>query len=243
MQRIAIPCRFWYTIRMVYVISDIHGEYDLFVSLLKKIKFSQNDVMYICGDMVDKGQDSVKLLRFIKSMPNFRCIVGNHEYAFLKRYWAMMENSPKDFDLLLKQLQAYFPHDGALLDWETVDWLETLPYYIEEKEFICVHAGVALTPEGRLLPLERNENEFLVNDRNFKEPSVVPQTEKCIFFGHTPTSYLSDESKIIRYKRENALNGIRGYYKIHLDLGVWLHGVLGCFCVDTCEEFYVDRWE
>ncbi len=227
---------------MIYVISDIHGEYDLFIKLLRKINFSSADEMIICGDVIDKGQDSVKLLQLIKSMPNCRCIIGNHEFEFLKKYWAIMQNSPEDFDEVLKTLQGYFSYDGKLLDWETVDWLESLPYYIEEKDFICVHAGVPLTQDNRLLPLAQASSEQLVYDRCFKEPNVAPLTDKCIFFGHTPTSYISDDSKIIRYKWANrSTKTIRDYCKIHLDLGVWLHGVLGCFCVDTCKEFYVDK--
>ncbi len=116
---------------MTYLTSDIHGEYDLFIKLLQRIKFSSKDEMIICGDIIDKGQDSVKLLKLIKSFPNFRCIIGNHEYAFLKHYWAIMQNSPDNFDEVLKKLQDYFPYDGKLLDWDTVDWLESLPYYIE----------------------------------------------------------------------------------------------------------------
>lgn len=229
---------------MKYVISDIHGEYDLFIKLLKKIGFSSDDEMIVCGDVIDKGQDSVKLLRFIKSKPNIRCIIGNHEYAFLKHYWAIMQNSPDDFAKVLKNLQDYFPYDGRLLDWETVDWLETLPYYIEEDEFVCVHAGLPLDSDNRPVALEKASNEQLVYDRLFKDPSVVPLTGKCIFFGHTPTSYISNENKIIKYRRDNGqTNSIKDYYKIHLDLGVWLHGVLGCFCVETCREYYVYKWE
>ena len=227
---------------MRYVISDIHGEYDLFIKLIDKIGFSERDELFVCGDIIDKGQDSVKLLKFIKSMPNARCIIGNHEYAFLKKYWAIMQNSPQDFDQVLNELQSYFQYDGNLLDWETVDWLETLPYYIEESDFICVHAGVELTPDNRLVPLEQNQNEQLVYDREFKEPNLVPLTDKCVFFGHTPTSYISNECKIIKYKKEGyQTNSIRDFYKIHLDLGTWIHGVLGCFCIDTLEEFYVGK--
>ena len=228
---------------MIYVISDIHGEYDLFIKLLQRIHFSSNDEMIICGDAIDKGQDSVKLLKFIKSMPHFRFIIGNHEYAFLKQYWAIMQQSPDDFDEVLKQLQSYFSHDGALLDWELIDWLESRPYYIEEENFVCVHAGVELDEDNRIIPLEQTSKEHLVCDRNFKEPNVVPITNKCVFFGHTPTSYLQSGEKIVKYKWDARFtNTIHDYYKIHLDLGVWIHGVLGCFCVDTCEEFYVDKW-
>ena len=36
---------------MTYFVSDIHGEYELFCALLKKIHFSESDTMYVCGDI------------------------------------------------------------------------------------------------------------------------------------------------------------------------------------------------
>ena len=45
---------------MLYFASDIHAQYDLFLALLEKIKFSEKDEMIICGDIVDKGPDSVR---------------------------------------------------------------------------------------------------------------------------------------------------------------------------------------
>ena len=45
---------------MTYIVSDIHGEYDLFIKLLEKIKFSNSDTMIICGDVIDKGDFMVK---------------------------------------------------------------------------------------------------------------------------------------------------------------------------------------
>ena len=58
---------------MTYVISDIHAEYDLFMRLLDRIKFSDSDVLISCGDIIEKGNDSVRLLKFVKNMPNARC--------------------------------------------------------------------------------------------------------------------------------------------------------------------------
>ena len=47
---------------MIYAVSDIHGCYDKFLGLLDLIKFSDDDTMYILGDMVDRGKDGIKLL-------------------------------------------------------------------------------------------------------------------------------------------------------------------------------------
>ena len=214
------------------------------IKLLQKINFSDKDELLVCGDVIDKGQDSVKLLRLMKAMSNCQCIIGNHEYEFLKYYWAIMQSSPEDFDAVLQKLQAYFPHDGSLLDWDMVDWLENLPDYIERDSFICVHAGVPLDENNRCVALSKATREELVYDRRFKDSNVVPLTDKCIFFGHTPTSYISNQSKIIRYKWDmRNTRTIQDYYKIHLDLGVWLHGELGCFCVENCTEYYVNKWD
>ena len=227
---------------MTYIVSDIHGEYHLFMKLLEKINFSNSDTLIICGDVVDKGLDSVKLLGYVLSKPNIKMIIGNHEYEFLKKYWALMQNAnPNEFDKVLVKLKEYFVGDGYLLDWDIIDALESLPFFIEEKDFICVHAGVPLDETNNIILLDGARCEDLVYDRNFKEPNVIPNTEKCIFYGHTPTSYLINKPEIIAYPKNNNPSSIKDYYKIHLDLGVWLHGVLGCFCVETCNAYYVEK--
>lgn len=227
---------------MIYCVADIHGEYDLFCQLLQKINFCDSDTMIICGDMIDKGKQSVELLQKIRLMPNVKCIVGNHEYDFLKYYRSLMQASPTDFDETLVRLQHYFPYDGHFLDWETVDFIESLPYFIEERDFICVHAGVPLDQNGAVQPLDFARVEQLVYDRTFKDAEVVPRQSKCVIFGHTPTNYVNQSGKIIKYKRTTTRtdsNCICDYYKIHIDTGVFLNKVLGCLRVDDCGEIYV----
>ena len=45
-----------------YVISDIHGEYWKFMELLDMIHFSDEDILYVLGDVVDRGKNPVKTL-------------------------------------------------------------------------------------------------------------------------------------------------------------------------------------
>ncbi len=229
---------------MLYCISDIHGEYDLFCTLLEKIKFSDSDTLFVCGDLIDKGTQSVKLLKSVCAMPNVKCIAGNHEYDFLKYYWSLMQASPTDFGKTLISLQQYFSFDGNLLDWRMVDWLESLPFYIEEQDFICVHAGVPLDEHDRLQPLSAVRAEQFVYDRAFKNADVIPRQSKCVIFGHTPTCFVEQTNKIIKYKREAAKldgNRICNYCKIHIDTGAYLTNVLGCLRIDDCAEFYVNK--
>ena len=227
---------------MRYVISDIHGEYALFMRLLEKIKFSDGDVIYVCGDMVDKGTESVRLLKTLLYMPNAHCILGNHEYGFLAYYWAVMKNSPSDFGGVLADLKRWFPFDGDLLDWDIVDRLERLPLYMEEEQFICVHAGLPLRADGTLVPPEEASIEQLVYDRRFKDADVLPVGGKCVAFGHTPVRYLTGRDEIVCYPRAGVRQLVRSISdccKIHLDMMTDRSGVLGCVCVEPFRLIYV----
>lgn len=230
----------WYNVAMDYCISDIHGYYDLFCRLLDKIRFGGGDRLFVLGDIIDKGPHSVRLAKLLFSMPQAVCIAGNHEYDFLKFYRALMMQT-EDYEQVLRELRGYFA-DGALLDWETVDAIDLLPFSVEEASFIGVHAGLPVQG-GRLVPPASCRAEQLVYDRKFKEPDILPQGGKCVLFGHTPVRYLTGEDRILLYPRAGAPRGsgdIADYCKVHLDTGVSLSGVLGCICLDTCRCFYVN---
>ena len=228
---------------MNYVISDIHGYYDLFITLLKKINFCKNDKMIIVGDIFDKGPDSVKLLKFVKKFDNFVFVVGNHEFEFLKYYHFILKNTAENFDEneILKKVNEYFKDEKLYLDWADIDWLDNCPYYYETDDFLCVHAGIALDQNNQIISPKYNDVETLVYDRTFKDPNVVVCNSKCVFFGHTPTRYLSNKDEILIYKRQNVLvpKSIKDFYKIHLDCGTYYSKKLGCFCVENCKTYYV----
>ena len=38
---------------MVYVMSDIHGQYDLFIKMLRIISFSDKDTLFVLGDIIE----------------------------------------------------------------------------------------------------------------------------------------------------------------------------------------------
>lgn len=226
---------------MTYIISDIHGYYDLFIKLLNKISFSPNDTMIIVGDIIDKGPDSIKLLKFVKKHKNFIFIIGNHEYEFLKFYNNIMKNTDDNFDEkeILKKINGYFPTSNFQIEWEDIEWLENRPYYYETNDYICVHAGIKLDENMRIISPDQNEIEHLIYDRTFKEPNILVKDRKCVFYGHTPTRYLTDNDEIITYKRENAQsNDIKQFYKIHLDCGTYFSKKIGCFCIENCKCYY-----
>ncbi len=67
----------------VYAVSDLHGQYDLFMKGLEKIGFSDNDELYFIGDAIDRGPDGIKILMELKKNKNMHLILGNHEFMML----------------------------------------------------------------------------------------------------------------------------------------------------------------
>ena len=124
-----------------------------------------------------------------------------------------------------------------------MDRFDALPFYIEKEDFIIVHAGIPIDNDNRVVhPKDASEAELVYN-RRFKNPTLVPKTDKCIFFGHTTTDAICGESKILAYKKSEAerIGKITDLAKVHIDTGSWSNGVLGCFCIDTCRVFYVRK--
>ncbi len=55
---------------MIYVLSDIHGRDDRFNSILKQIHLRSSDHLYILGDVIDRNDGGIRLLRRISRAKN-----------------------------------------------------------------------------------------------------------------------------------------------------------------------------
>ena len=220
-----------------YVVSDIHGQYDLFNKLLKEISFNSKDKMYILGDILDKGNKSLELVDFIRKNKNMICILGNHEYEFLKYYDRIMKEYNGNSIGVLEKLQSYFDDDYKLT-WDIVDYIDSLPGYIETKEFIGVHAGLEVDKDKTILPLTKQRINYMVYDRKFKEIDIINPFNKPILFGHTPCNYENNDGKFIKYPNICSKN-IFDYVKIRLDNGVIFTNMLGALRIEDMAEIYV----
>ena len=43
--------------KKVYVVSDIHNDADRFKLLLEKINFTKDDILFLAGDIFDRGKN------------------------------------------------------------------------------------------------------------------------------------------------------------------------------------------
>lgn len=119
------------------IIGDVHGCFDELEILLEKINYtSKKDELIFLGDILNKGPKSSEVIHFVKEGEH-SCILGNHEWGYLKSLKS--GNLKKGFKKLNEELKNYF---GDSLD-DIHTWLDALPLYLERKDFLCVHAGIA----------------------------------------------------------------------------------------------------
>ena len=102
---------------MRYVVSDIHGNYELFVKLLKKIKFSKEDTIFVLGDLIDKGKDVDRLLNLllVELENNAVVLAGNHEYDFIKFMTDLIVKDATDSELV-KEANNFLGLDNVSIE-------------------------------------------------------------------------------------------------------------------------------
>ena len=230
-----------------YVISDIHGQYDMFMELLDKIGLKETDTLYILGDVLDRGPHPVKVLRKLMGMPNAVCMVGNHELMALEC-----------LEFLMKEItdEAIEELDGKMLDnlitWQyngskstidefsglsleekqdIIDFLrESLLYEevtVADRDYLLVHAGL-----GNYSP-EKDMEEYSLHELLWVRADYDKQyfEDTFVITGHTPTQCIEDNPRPgFIYRKNN---------HIAIDCGAHFPGGrLAAICLDTGEEFY-----
>ena len=73
---------------MIYCVSDIHGEIQRWKTMLELIQFSNEDTLYVLGDVIDRNPHGIEVLQDIMRRPNIHMIVGNHEQMMLDSFWS-----------------------------------------------------------------------------------------------------------------------------------------------------------
>lgn len=121
----------------VYAIGDIQGCYEPLRALLERIDFqSARDRLWFTGDLVNRGPQSLEVLRYIRSLGDgAQVVLGNHDLHLLS-LWAG-RGEIKHGDTLRAVLEA---PDGE----ELMQWLRRQPLLYEEPGFpyLLVHAGI-----------------------------------------------------------------------------------------------------
>ena len=235
---------------MTYVMSDLHGEYDKYLSMLDKIKFSDDDDLYILGDVVDRGQKPVEILRDMSMRHNVFPIMGNHDkMAIDVLSWLLDEVNEEKLYKNIDNESVYrlmvWRMNGAqtTIDgfqklpkderWFLLDYMKSFaPYDVVKaggKTFILVHAGLG-NPDifDRKKPLD----EYSLHDLAFVRFDYDREYfggDVYIVTGHTPTLTITCKAEI-----DHSCNDIC------IDCGaVFASGAPSCLRLDDMKEYYV----
>lgn len=207
---------------MTYTISDLHG-YSLteFKKLLKKSTFSDDDFLYILGDVIDRnGDGGVEMLCWLLEQPNVQLILGNHEAMLLSCVFVfdeITEESVANFtsekmdllsnymlnggDVTLKALRALGKTNPDTVT-DIFEYLHDAPLYeavtAGDRDFLLVHAGLGNFDKNKKL------SQYTADDFLWVYPEIEDEYFEDIItvFGHTPTFSYGDEytGKIIKTK-------------------------------------------
>ncbi len=124
----------------VYAVGDVQGCYDELARLLELIAFDPAvDRLWFCGDLVNRGGQSLEALRLVHSLRASSVVVlGNHDLSLL----SVAERKPEEQARVNPDLRrVLFADDRDTL----IGWLrgQNLAWYDESLDFLMVHAGVA----------------------------------------------------------------------------------------------------
>lgn len=235
---------------MIYVCSDIHGDYTKYHALLEKISLQDQDTLYVLGDVIDRGPDGIKILRDMMVRPNVVPILGNHELIAAACLRWLLD------DITEESLAVLGPDQmGALQGWmnnggeptflavcglsreereEILEYIKEMELYAQVeaggRSFLLVHAGLDH------FSLEKELEDYDLEDFLFCRSGSNKQyyPDQYLVYGHTPT-------RLLRQHIGEALADtvLRWGNQIAIDCGCGFGGPLGCLCLDTMEEIYI----
>ena len=226
---------------MIYAISDLHGCYEKYVKMLEKINLSDNDTLYVLGDIIDRESGGIDILLDMMNRPNVKPVIGNHESLAL----GPMKNialSPTTAATVqnTKAYKLWMLSDGESaekafrsLDNETqikvINYIESFSIYDEitvgGRKF---HLSHTLPDYNPCKPIhDVSYLEFIYGQTDYGK---IYENDTLFITGHTPTMLIDPAYKGSIYKKNN---------HIAIDCGAVFGGRLGCLCLDTMKEFYV----
>lgn len=212
-----------------FVLTDIHGNNELFKKSLKRIDLKKADRLIILGDLIDRGNDSKGVLDTLLSLYEYgfyvKCLIGNHEKMFLD---AFLNTNNLNHWLVNggdKTLSSFLTSSIDKIPKKYFDLINSFEFYYESENYIFVHAALNMKIENPFLDIETILWE--------REPSKFIDNgwlgNRKLIHGHNPQN------------KESILNSINGNEKIIcIDNGTYINKAnYGSMCVLELDNFSV----
>ena len=233
---------------MRYIMSDIHGCYEEYCTLLDNLGFDDEDELYVLGDAMDRGPESIQVMQDLMCRPNVYYILGNHDLMFLETVKhlgvEMTQESMEAWTEEARECYQIWINNGGQ---STVEQFLALPpeqrqemvEYVKEAAlyetlewegclYVLVHAGI-----GHFSPhkeLDEYEITDFVWERTDYSKQYFPSQRIRLVTGHTPTPFIRADQKPRVYE---------GNGHIAVDCGCVFGGRLAAYCLETGKTAYV----
>ncbi len=188
-------------------IGDIHGCADELKVLLKYLNVSEQDELYFTWDYFTKGPKPVEVAKIILNCKaKVYWVQWNHDLYL----WEVLEDKTSWENFRgNKEILEFFKNNQ-----EALHRFKNLPFWIENQDFILVHAGFE-----PWFPLQNQNIHTLVNIRGWRKDY---QGSKMVIFGHDAAQGLVKTSNVVG-----------------LDTGCVYWGYLTAFVFDSQEIFQI----
>ena len=230
---------------MTFVASNLYGRMDKFEKLIKKINLKDSDILYILGNIVDFGENSIELVNELSAQYNVYTVLGEHDY---KAYLLLSE-----FDRIIREGGA----PSVNFSKEMIEWCQnggqsTLEAFkdadTDEKEgFLDYLSDLPVFEEVTL----KNGKEFVLTCRgidNFDKNTDLYDYELDDFMNgylDIEKTYFDNKTMVVGYvDYEHTPAGRAGQVNaknnnIALDCDMSENDDIVCVCLETNEEYYV----
>lgn len=170
----------------VYAIGDVQGCWRELKALLKKLRFRDSDELWLAGDLINRGPDSLKVLRKLRAMDQqIHIVLGNHDLHFLAIVFGGHNAGAKD--TLAELLGADDVEDLA-------HWLRTQKLFHRNYGHVMTHAGVpGCWTVGQAQGLAREvESVIGQSDKKAKTAEISYRKFFADIYGNKPAAWSDD---------------------------------------------------
>ncbi len=235
---------------MIYVTSDLHGyPFEKFNAMLESVNFSDDDFLFILGDVIDRGKDGIKILKWIMLQTNVELILGNHEAMLLASDFLFDEITDLTIHDLTGTKLSIYSNWVANGGQPTLDALHAMRYkeieYILDflrdcplyetvsaggRDFILVHSGLGNFQWKKKL------SDYTETDLLWTRPGLTKRyyDDVTVIFGHTPTLFYDEKFKGRMVKTDTWID---------IDTGAATGLAPMLLRLDDMKEFYFDTTE
>ena len=208
------------------MISDIHGHAEGLKNVLKQAGFCKDDVLVIVGDMIEKGEENLKVIREVMKLSEEYSVYplkGNVDVSRLrmlmsdditvqqqllktsiknKKWWpsSTLEEMCTEIGVTMDEAMDTTVIYPRLIEHfrKEIDFITNLPVIIETQRFIFVHGGI---PHERLEELDvTNADQYLKRDEFWKEGVSF---KKYVAVGHWPVALYFEDNRSAVYISHN----------------------------------------